>query len=58
MSAKFDNVLRLIRANDKNNSVRIINQDNFNPEIFDVISDSRDVKAGTLFANDGSILFQ
>ncbi|MBQ7560910.1 MAG: UDP-N-acetylmuramoyl-L-alanyl-D-glutamate--2,6-diaminopimelate ligase [Synergistaceae bacterium] len=50
MSAKFDNVLRLIRANDKNNSVRIINQDNFNPEIFDVISDSRDVKAGTLFA--------
>ncbi len=50
MSAKFDNVLRLIRANDKNNSVRIINQDNFNPEIFDVISDSRDVKEGTLFA--------
>ena len=50
MSVKFNDVLKLIRANDKNNSVRVINQDNFNPEIFDVISDSREVKDGTLFA--------
>ena len=48
MSVKFEDVLKFMRA--KSNNVRVKNQDNFYVEIHDVISDSRDVKPGTLFA--------
>ena len=50
MSAKLDTILQFIRERDKNNSVRVKNFDNSSCEILDVISDSRDVKTGTLFA--------
>ena len=48
MSVNFQDVLNFIQARDVN--VRVKNQDNFNGEILDVISDSREVKPGTLFA--------
>ncbi|MBQ7734152.1 MAG: UDP-N-acetylmuramoyl-L-alanyl-D-glutamate--2,6-diaminopimelate ligase [Synergistaceae bacterium] len=48
MSVNFQDVLNFIQARDVN--VRVKNQDNFNGEILDVISDSRDVRPGTLFA--------
>ncbi len=48
MSASFNDVLTFIRAKDNNVKVRMKSQDNF--FIDDVISDSRDVKPGTLFA--------
>lgn len=47
MSVKFDDVLRFLRAKNENVNVRSKSQDCF---ISDVISDSRDVKPGTLFA--------
>lgn len=50
MSVNFQDVLKFIQARDINNNVRLKNQDNFNGEIIDVISDSRDVMPGTLFA--------
>ena len=52
MSVNFKDVLNFIQARDINNTVRVKNQDNFSAETFisDVISDSRDVKPGTLFA--------
>ena len=50
MSAKLNTILQFIRERDKNNSVRVKNFDNSSCEILDVISDSRDVKTGTLFA--------
>lgn len=46
----FENVLNFIRAKDKNIEARVKNQGAFYREISDVISDSRDVKEGTLFA--------
>lgn len=50
MSATFGDVLNFIRAKGKNINVRVNSQDNFNAQISEVISDSRDVKPGTLFA--------
>lgn len=50
MSVSFSDVLNLIRAKGENVDVRIKSQDNFNISISDVISDSRDVKPGSLFA--------
>ncbi len=50
MSVKFIDVLSFIRAKGENVGVRLKSQDNFNVEISDVISDSRDVKPDTLFA--------
>ncbi|MBQ7577344.1 MAG: UDP-N-acetylmuramoyl-L-alanyl-D-glutamate--2,6-diaminopimelate ligase [Synergistaceae bacterium] len=50
MSAKLENILRFIREHDKNNSVRVKNDSDLSCNITDVISDSRDVKQGTLFA--------
>lgn len=48
MSVNFQDVLNFIQAEDSN--VRVKNQDNFNGEIKDVVSDSRDITPGTLFA--------
>ena len=45
MSAKFEDVLNFIRAKNKN----VKSKNNSNVEILDVISDSREVKNGTLF---------
>ena len=50
MSVKFEDVLKFIRAKNENVKARVKSQDNFYVEIHDVISDSRDVKPGTLFA--------
>ena len=50
MSVNFESVVNFIRAKDKNIEVRVKNQDDIYKIISDVISDSRDVKAGTLFA--------
>ena len=50
MSATFNDVLSFIQARDKNVKVCVKSQDNFSITITDVISDSRDVTPGTLFA--------
>ena len=50
MSATFGEVLNFVRAKGKNIILRVKSQDYFNAQISDVISDSRDVKPGTLFA--------
>ena len=50
MSVKFEDVLKFIRAENENVKARVKSQDNFYVGIHDVISDSRDVKPGTLFA--------
>ena len=47
LGASFSDVLNFIRAKDSNAVFRVKGQDNF--FVDDVISDSRDVKAGTLF---------
>lgn len=49
MGVKFEDVLEFIRAKTGNVEVRVKSQDNFCAQILDVISDSRDVKTGTLF---------
>ncbi len=50
MSVKFEDVLKFMRAKDENVKACVKHQDNFYVQIHDVISDSRDVKPGTLFA--------
>ena len=50
MSVNFGDVLNFIRAKGGNPEVRVKSQDNFSVQISEVISDSRDVKPGTLFA--------
>ncbi|MBQ9573776.1 MAG: UDP-N-acetylmuramoyl-L-alanyl-D-glutamate--2,6-diaminopimelate ligase, partial [Synergistaceae bacterium] len=50
MSVNFRDVLSFLRDKGEHVGVRIKSQDNFNVEISDVISDSRDVTKGTLFA--------
>ena len=50
MSVNFEEVLRFIRAKGGNAEVSVKSQDDFNVKISDVISDSRDVTEGTLFA--------
>ena len=50
MSVKFGDVLNFLRAKCENLNVCVKSQDSFNVQISDVISDSRDVKSGTLFA--------
>ena len=51
MSANFDDVLRFLRTKNESVNVRSKSQDDFfNAQISEVISDSRDVKPGTLFA--------
>ncbi|MBR0248502.1 MAG: UDP-N-acetylmuramoyl-L-alanyl-D-glutamate--2,6-diaminopimelate ligase [Synergistaceae bacterium] len=50
MSVNFGDVLNFLRAKSENVDVRVKSQDSFNVQISDVISDSRDVKPGTLFA--------
>ena len=50
MSVNFQTVLNFIKARDNNALVKIKSQDDFSIEILDVISDSRDVMPGTLFA--------
>ena len=46
----FESVLNFIRLKDKNINFRVKSQDDFFVNISDVISDSRDVVPGTLFA--------
>ncbi len=50
MSVKFEDVLKFMRAKDESVKACVKFQDNFYVQINDVISDSRDVKPGTLFA--------
>ena len=50
MSINFENVLNFIRSKDKNIDFRVKSRDDFNIKISEVISDSREVKPGTLFA--------
>ena len=50
MSATFGDVLKFIQARYKNVKVCVKSQDNFCTQITDVISDSREVTPGTLFA--------
>ena len=50
MSITFSDVLKFIQARDKNVKACVKSQDNFSVQISDVISDSRDVIPGTLFA--------
>ncbi|MBR1657583.1 MAG: UDP-N-acetylmuramoyl-L-alanyl-D-glutamate--2,6-diaminopimelate ligase [Synergistaceae bacterium] len=50
MSVKFGDVLSFVRKKSQNAEVRMKSQDNFYTQIDDVISDSREVKEGTLFA--------
>ena len=50
MSATFGDVLKFIQARDKNVKVCVKSQDNFCTQITEVISDSREVTPGTLFA--------
>lgn len=50
MSVIFSDVLKFIQAKDKNVRACVKSQDNFSVPISDVISDSRDVIPGTLFA--------
>lgn len=50
MSVNFEDVVNFIRAKDKNIKVVVKNQDDRRKKISDVISDSRDVTSGTLFA--------
>ncbi|MBQ7196030.1 MAG: UDP-N-acetylmuramoyl-L-alanyl-D-glutamate--2,6-diaminopimelate ligase [Synergistaceae bacterium] len=46
----FEGVLNFIRTKDKNIQVRVKRQDDFLINISEVVSDSRDVTSGTLFA--------
>lgn len=50
MSATFNEVLSFIQAKDSNVRACVKTQDGFSVQITDVISDSRDVTKGTLFA--------
>ena len=50
MSATFGDVLKFIQARSNNVKACVKSQDNFCTQITEVISDSRDVKPGTLFA--------
>ncbi len=50
LSVNFGEVLNFVRAKGKSVNVRVKSQDYFSVQISDVISDSRDVKPGTLFA--------
>ncbi|MBR0079893.1 MAG: UDP-N-acetylmuramoyl-L-alanyl-D-glutamate--2,6-diaminopimelate ligase [Synergistaceae bacterium] len=49
MSVNFESVLNFIRSKDKNINFKLNSQDDLKTEISDVISDSREVKSGTLF---------
>ena len=49
MSVNFESVLNFIRSKDKNINFKLNSQDDLKTEISDVISDSREVKNGTLF---------
>lgn len=50
LSINFESVLNFIRAKDKSVEFRVKRQDDFYVNISEVISDSRDVTPGTLFA--------
>ena len=50
MSVNLEEILSFIRAKGENAEVRVKSQDNFSVQISEVISDSRNVTAGTLFA--------
>ena len=49
MSVNFESVLNFIRSKDKDINFKLNSQDDLKTEISDVISDSREVKNGTLF---------
>ena len=50
MSVTFNDVLKFIQARNSSVKACVQSQDNFDTEITDVFSDSREVKPGTLFA--------
>ena len=49
MSVNFKDIVNFINAENENADVRVKSQDDFSVNISDVISDSREVKNGTLF---------